>query len=238
MVLPIKILKSMDLLTGREAKAVLEEGIEQVLDDEVFFKLMEQTSWLPVYVKHYEFKVRALTKNRASGLVMVTGDFMLDDERMFDEDIMVGPPDIVVDMGRAGVFLRCLTIDCNQLLVAVPGGRSYMAKAFFKIEDVVRRVQEINGHERDQNDTYKAQPAASAARQGEKGMAQRRLILETLRELKYNPEALPLTPRGRCGPKKAVREKLRSCDLFAAPTSFNTAWKVLLANKKIKVIEE
>ncbi|NLY14788.1 MAG: hypothetical protein GXZ05_00195 [Gammaproteobacteria bacterium] len=80
-------------------------------------------------------------------------------------------------------------------------------------------------------------PEPLPARQGEKGIQQRRLIIQALESLGYDPKKLPRNPAGKAGPKKEVREKLDGRELFKARTSFDTVWKDLRTEGKIKTAD-
>ena len=73
----------------------------------------------------------------------------------------------------------------------------------------------------------KAHPSRSLAQQREA------LILETIRQLGYDPAALPPRLPGKSGACAQVRKTLASLPLFAAKKSFEKAWQALRTNREI-----
>ncbi|MFD1009077.1 hypothetical protein [Oceanisphaera ostreae] len=67
-----------------------------------------------------------------------------------------------------------------------------------------------------------------------KGIQQQRLILEELEKLGHNPQKLPKKDKGNSWIKSEVRKTLDNKYPFEARTAFNSAWKELLALKRIK----
>ncbi|MGR2710918.1 hypothetical protein B7453_00380 [Pseudomonas sp. IB20] len=71
---------------------------------------------------------------------------------------------------------------------------------------------------------------------GHKTAAQRKLILEAIEELNFDAQALPPKGNGLSGIKKVVLQRLeeRKHQEFRAVTAFNSAWKALRRDKKIR----
>lgn len=60
-----------------------------------------------------------------------------------------------------------------------------------------------------------------------KYQTQDRLILEQIKALGHDPQALPKQERGKAGVKKEVRDELDNKEPFEARTAFNQSWKRL-----------
>ena len=67
-----------------------------------------------------------------------------------------------------------------------------------------------------------------------KGQTQDRLILEQIKALGYDSQALPKQERGKAGVKKEVRDELDNKEPFEARTAFNQSWKRLRKYGDIK----
>lgn len=83
---------------------------------------------------------------------------------------------------------------------------------------------------------YRLEAGPTKTLHGERQAQQRELILQTIRNLGHNPEALPPQPKGQRGIKADTRERLKGDPLFAKPNAFNTAWKELKQHGAIKEI--
>ena len=61
-------------------------------------------------------------------------------------------------------------------------------------------------------------------------------ILNWLSEHKWDPQKMPVPPKGKAGVKKDCRDALckDGKKMFSSSSVFNTAWERLRANKKIK----
>ncbi|MBO1520643.1 hypothetical protein [Oceanisphaera pacifica] len=69
-----------------------------------------------------------------------------------------------------------------------------------------------------------------------KATTQQRLILETIKQLRYIPNELPKQVKGKPWVKSEVKEMLDRKPPFEAPSAFDTAWRSLRGSGEIKEI--
>lgn len=235
----IKILRLRQWLTGREAKALLESEIPDELDstgkldDEQFFLLIEeQKDWLPVFVKGCEPRIQTLSKHfKLEGMAKVIGNFLLDDERMFDEKRMYGPPDIVVELGRSNVILSCETRDGGVFSCALADGHSITVKVFFRVADILYLASRINCTEQPETSVDMVRPL-------QRQQTQQAAILKACKAAGYDPLKLPKFRPGKPWVKGEVWGKLKvEKSIFTSRKVFDTAWQNLRDCKEIQESE-
>lgn len=108
------------------------------------------------------------------------------------------------------------------------GRNSYGLNLYFLSDDIQSLAKLVSNTEESKKDEEFPQP-----KHAYKGIQQEELILNTLKELGYNPESLPkATSAG--GAKAQVKKQLDRSPPFEAKTSFDNAWKVLLSREEIK----
>lgn len=233
---PAKVLRVKEWLTGREAKSLLESEIYDELDsvgelnDEQFFSLIEeQKSWMPVYVRASEPRIRALSKHmELVGMAAVTGDFLLEDENMFDEKRMYGPPDVVVELGRSNVYLLCEGRDGGKFTNAFVDGHFIAAKVFFRMTDILRLADMISYTEQSEEKVEACQPV-------QRQQAQQTAILEALKAAGHDPLKLPKFRPGKPWVKGEIWNKLKAeTQLFSSKKVFDTGWQNLRDYSEIR----
>lgn len=95
------------------------------------------------------------------------------------------------------------------------------------LSDEYTTPEAINNWLEEWGATYRLEPYRTKA-YGKKQPRQQELILETIRAMGLDPEALPHRKQGASGTKAEVRKQLENHPLFSgAKHAFNTAWRDL-----------